>query len=154
MNVLVWVREGVWPAAVDAARELAGRDDAVTLVHVLDPAIAAGAHAAYAGLLGRGGWPNRGRRDPGEAVEAAGQAAESDLMAAARDRLGRPAETVFLRGRVEHEVVAACTGMDVLVVARDGDTHRAGPKSLGPAGRFVVDHAPCRVLLVWPADEV
>jgi hypothetical protein len=38
------------------------------------------------------------------------------------------------------------------VVARDGDRSRLGPASLGPATRFVVDHAPCPVLLVWP-DE-
>lgn len=147
MNVLVWVREGVWAAAIDAARELAGDGDQVTLVHVLDPAIAAGAHGAYAGLLGRGG-----RQDPGPAVEAAAVAAESELMAAARERFGRPAEIVFRRGRVEHEVVAACAGRDLLVVARDGDVRRAGPKSLGPPGRFVVDHAPCRVVLVWPGE--
>lgn len=27
---------------------------------------------------------------------------------------------------------------------------RLGPKSLGPASRFVVDRAPCPVLLIWP----
>jgi hypothetical protein len=40
--------------------------------------------------------------------------------------------------------------MDVLVLARDGDRSRLGPHSLGPRARFVVDHAPCRVLLIWP----
>jgi hypothetical protein len=40
--------------------------------------------------------------------------------------------------------------MDILVLARDGDRERLGPHSLGPAARFVVDHAPCRVLLIWP----
>jgi hypothetical protein len=150
MNVVVWVREGVWPAAVDAARELTGDDDRVTLAHVLDPAIAAGAHGAYAGLLGRGGRPHRGRPDPGDVVEAAVVAAAEEIMAAARERFGRPVTTVFRRGRIEREIVAACEGLDLLVVARDGDVDRAGPKSLGPAGRFVVDHAPCRVLLVWP----
>ncbi|GIF04352.1 hypothetical protein Asi03nite_18900 [Actinoplanes siamensis] len=146
----MWVREGVWPAAVDAARDLTGPDDSVTLVHALDPAIAAGAHGAYAGLLGRGGWPHRGHQDPGTVVEAAGVAAENELMTAAQERFGRAARTVFRRGRVEREVVAACAGMDLLVAARDGDVDRPGPKSLGPASRFVVDHAPCRVLLVWP----
>ena len=28
----------------------------------------------------------------------------------------------------------------------------SGPGALGPADRFVVDHAPCPVLLVWPED--
>jgi len=35
-------------------------------------------------------------------------------------------------------------------VARDGDRTRLGPKSLGKTTRFVVDHAACPVLLVWP----
>jgi hypothetical protein len=47
-------------------------------------------------------------------------------------------------------VRAAAEGADLLVVARDGDRSRLGPASLGPATRFVVDHAPCPVLLVWP----
>jgi hypothetical protein len=36
------------------------------------------------------------------------------------------------------------------VLARDGDRTRLGPHSLGPHSRFIVDHAPCPVLLVWP----
>jgi nucleotide-binding universal stress UspA family protein len=51
---------------------------------------------------------------------------------------------------VERLVVEAAEGADLLVVARDGDRSRLGPASLGPATRFVVDHAPCPVLLVWP----
>jgi nucleotide-binding universal stress UspA family protein len=47
-------------------------------------------------------------------------------------------------------VVAAADGASLLILARDGDDTRLGPKSLGPASRFVVDHAPCPVLLVWP----
>ncbi len=47
-------------------------------------------------------------------------------------------------------MVAAAEDMDLLVLARDGDHSRLGPRSLGPPTRFVVDHAPCRVLLVWP----
>jgi nucleotide-binding universal stress UspA family protein len=46
--------------------------------------------------------------------------------------------------------VAAADGADLLVLARDGDRSRLGPHSLGPQARFVVDHAPCQVLLVWP----
>ncbi|MGC1282654.1 MAG: universal stress protein, partial [Streptosporangiaceae bacterium] len=65
---------------------------------------------------------------------------------------GRPCTTMERRGRVEREVVAAAEGADLLVLARDGDDTRLGPKSLGPASRFVVDHAPCPVLLVWPRE--
>ena len=61
-----------------------------------------------------------------------------------------PATLLARRGRVEREVVSAAEGMDILVLARDGDRQRLGPHSLGPATRFVIDHAPCRVLLIWP----
>jgi nucleotide-binding universal stress UspA family protein len=58
---------------------------------------------------------------------------------------------VVVRGVAEGGlVVEAAQGVDLLVVARDGDRSRLGPASLGPATRFVVDHAPCPVLLVWP----
>src|SRR5487761_314466 len=52
--------------------------------------------------------------------------------------------TAERRGRLEREVAAA-DGADLLILARDGDRTRLGPKSLGPASRFVVDHAPCPV---------
>jgi hypothetical protein len=58
---------------------------------------------------------------------------------------------VAQRGRVEREVVEACAGADLLVLARDGEL-RLGPKSLGPRTRFALDHAPCQMLLVWPGD--
>jgi hypothetical protein len=50
---------------------------------------------------------------------------------------------------VEREVLAAAEDADLLVLARDGEHDRLGPRSLGHATRFVVDHAPCAVLLVW-----
>ena len=63
-------------------------------------------------------------------------------------------ELLQRRGRVEREVVRAIAdGFDLLVAARDGDRSRLGPRSIGPTTRFVVDHAPCAVLLVWP-DEI
>jgi len=48
--------------------------------------------------------------------------------------------------------VAASASADLLVLARDGDQARLGPKSLGKATRFVVDHAACPVLLIWPGS--
>ncbi|MGB0963704.1 MAG: universal stress protein, partial [Mycobacterium sp.] len=89
-------------------------------------------------------------RDPGTAVTDAGRAAAAELLEAARRRLGAPAELVVRAGRIEREVVAACAGADLLVCARDGDRSRLGPHSLGHHTRFVVDHAPCAVLLIWP----
>jgi hypothetical protein len=53
-------------------------------------------------------------------------------------------------GRIEYEVVAAAATVDLIVLARDQDHPRHGPRSLGPTARYVVDHAPSAVLLVWP----
>jgi hypothetical protein len=51
---------------------------------------------------------------------------------------GYTRRTAERRGRLEREVA---DGADLLILARDGDRTRLGPKSLGPASRFVVDHA-------------
>jgi hypothetical protein len=124
-------------------------DAAVVLLHVVDVRGEEALHGAYSGLLGR----HRRGRDPGDTVGQAAAAAGADLLTAASARLGRPARHDMREGLVEREVVAACEGAALLVCARDGDRSRLGPKSLGRYTRFVVDHAPCAVLLVW-LDEV
>ncbi|HTJ33732.1 MAG TPA: universal stress protein [Dactylosporangium sp.] len=146
MNVLVWIAEGTWSAATDAAARYTPPGASLTLLHVVDPALAAEVAGAWTGLLGRG------HRDTAPAVDAVAAAAEQDLLAAAAERLTRPAAVVSRRGPAEREVVTACTelGAELLIVARDGDRNHLGPRSLGRQTRFVVDHAPCQVLLVWP----
>lgn len=146
VRVLVWVREGTWPACVAAARMIAPESADIVLLCVLDEDVSAAAHGAYAGLLGRG----RADHDPGAQLEKLAALSASALLHAAAERLGRPAERLVVHGRAEREVVAVAADVDLLVLARDGDPHRPGPHSIGHAGRFVVDHAACQVLLVWP----
>jgi nucleotide-binding universal stress UspA family protein len=162
MRIVIWLAEGTWEACVDAAADLvtdlpatdsgarSGTVDRaeVVLLHVLDPGIGDVARGAQGGLLGRGR-PGGGRSD---AIGEAAAAAQAALLDAAARRLGHPAARDPRRGRAEREVVAACEGARLLIMARDGDHTRLGPRSIGPATRFVLDHAPCRVLLVWP-DE-
>ena len=145
MAVVVWLTEGTWAACVDAVRTFAPTQE-VALLHVTGDDMAEAAHAAYRRLLGRG----HPERDPGARLEELAARAAADLLDAAAARLGRPASLLERRGRVEREVVQAAQDADLLVVARDGDRTRLGPHSLGPPTRFVVDHAPCPVLLVWP----
>jgi nucleotide-binding universal stress UspA family protein len=147
VHVLVWIVEGTWPACVDAARDLVPAEADCTLLHVTGDEIAVAAHGAFAGMLGR---QHSHDRDPGTHVESLSATAAADVLAAAADRLGRPAVRTERHGRVEREVIAAAIGADLLICARDGDRTRLGPHSLAPPTRFVVDHAPCRVLLVWP----
>ena len=143
-SVIIWTREGTWRATVDAALSLAPAQARFTVLHVTSPAAAYAARGAHLGLLGRGG------RDPGVRFDEVAAEAAADLVEAAARRLGRPCERLEIRDQSERAVVAASAHADLLIVARDGDRSRLGPKSLGRATRFVVDHAACPVLLVWP----
>ncbi len=142
MTVVIWVAEDTWQACVDAARELAPAGAGITLLTVVDTATAETAHGAFGGLLGRGG------ADPSERLLARSEAAANALLDRAQARLGREAGRLPLRGTGKHEIAAAVSGATMLIVGRDG--HGPGPKSLGKDVRFVVDHAPCPVLLIWP----
>jgi nucleotide-binding universal stress UspA family protein len=129
---------------VDAALSLAPAGAEFTLLHVTPAEVPEAVHGAYLGLFGRGG------RDPGTRLDELAAASARDLLEAAARRLGGRCERLEIQGDTERAVVRACAGADLLVMARDGDLARLGPKSLGKAARFVVDHAPCPVLLVWP----
>jgi len=146
MRAVVWTTERSWAACVDEAAALLPDDAEITLLCVVATDVEAVASGGRAGLLGRRPPPHH---EPTYA-QLSEDAAEA-LLDDAAARLGRPARTEIRRGRVEREVVAACDGADLLVLARDGE-RKLGPPSLGRHQRFVVDHAPCRVLLVWPGD--
>lgn len=131
MRVLAWITEGGWEACVDAVAALDATE--VTLLHV-----------ATTDLPGP-----RGRRHEevmARMSELAGEAAVA-LLDDAAERLGRDAEKLALGGLAEHVVMEAAADADILVVVRE--SRRPGPHSIGHAARFVVDHAPCNVVLVW-----
>ncbi|HEY5986080.1 MAG TPA: universal stress protein [Streptosporangiaceae bacterium] len=123
---------------------LAPPDARIVLLHVIPQEVPGAAHA-YAGLLGRG----HPERDPGRRVEELAATSAADLLATAA-----PAGPALHPGAAPGAGRAGgcrrSRGADLLILARDGDRSRLGPKSFGPAGRFVMDHAPCPVLLVWP----
>jgi nucleotide-binding universal stress UspA family protein len=142
MAVLVWITDDTWAACVDAARALAPPADDITLLHVMDTAATDAARGAFTALLGRSG------ADPAARLEALAESDAREVLDSAAARLGRPARKLGLRGRPEHQVVTMARDMALLILAREGV--EAGPRSLGKAARFVVDHAACPVLLVWP----
>jgi hypothetical protein len=141
VNVVAWVDETGWEAVVDAVALLA--DARVTLLCALSDDVVEGPAGALAGMLGR----RRGHHLEEELSRLTAGGAEQLLDAAAR-RLGAPAGRVVRTGRIEREVLDAAAGCDLLALSR-ASLH-PGPRSIGHAARFVVDHAPCRVLLVWP----
>jgi nucleotide-binding universal stress UspA family protein len=146
-SVFIWVCEGTWRATVDAALSLAPPGARFTLLHVTSAELPEAARGAYAGLFGRG---HGADRDPGARLAELAAASAGELLEAAARRLGRRCERLEIQGRAERAVVTASAQADLLIVARDGDRTRLGPKSLGKTTRFVVDHAACPVLLVWP----
>ncbi len=146
MRAVVWIAENIWEACVDQARAFLPDDAEVRLLHVAPADVEELADRSASRLLGR-----RPPAPPGPPVRAIGAEEAQALLQAAHDRFGRPAQTVARRGRIEREVVDVCADADLLVVARDGES-RLGPPSLGPRTRFVVDHARCAVLLVWPFE--
>jgi len=152
VTTVVWLVEGTWAGCVDAARAWAPADDDVLLLHVVPAEVTEVAAGALAGLLGRGRSGGREGRSARTPIAQLTEEAATQLLAAAAQRLGRPARTEARRGRVEQEVIAVAHGARLLVLARDGDRSRLGPHSLGTHSRFVLDHAPCPVLLVWPDD--
>ena len=83
-------------------------------------------------------------------ADLAGEAAQA-LLDDAVERLDDGSVTIYTlaeSGLPEDVVMQAAADVDLLVIARD--SRHPSPHSIGHAARFVVDHAPCDVLLVWP----
>jgi nucleotide-binding universal stress UspA family protein len=138
LRVLAWITEVGWEACVDAAAALPATE--TTLLHLPQPDVAHGPP----GPLGR-----RRRLDlEARWTTVSGEAAQA-LLADAERRLGRPANKVAGEGRAEDVVIEAAQRADVLVLVRDGRDATPGPHSIGHATRFVLDHAPCTVMLAW-----
>lgn len=69
-------------------------------------------------------------------------AAAEALLEEAAERLGRDARCLVRQGRAEEAVVREAAGAELLVCPRDGG------QGLSPRTRYVLEHAPCPVLLV------
>ncbi len=144
-GVVVWISESTWETCVEKARALLPGDAEVTLVHVAPIDAEELAEGYGGGLLGR----HSAAPLPATVRAIAAEEAEA-LLSSAQERFGRPVNLVSRRGHPERELLEACADADLLVLARDGEA-RLGPKSLGPRTRFILDHVPCEVLLVWAA---
>jgi nucleotide-binding universal stress UspA family protein len=143
VRAVVWIGEGTWEATVDAAAALLPPDAEIELLHVAFDAETF-VRAGRRGLLGRHPHPPPGP-DP---VSTATEEEAAGLLADAAERLGRAAARTARRGRAEDEVLDVARDADLLVLARGGEPDHLGPKSVGHAERFVLDHAACAVLLV------
>jgi nucleotide-binding universal stress UspA family protein len=99
---------------------------------------------------GRGGMPSEREAQISEAERsrAADALLEAETLAAGRGAMSRRIE---IEGEAGHAMceLAERERADLVVVRAGGrDTPPVGPRSLGPAARFIADHAPCPVLLM------
>jgi nucleotide-binding universal stress UspA family protein len=89
-----------------------------------------------------------------EEMQAAERAVSEDILQAGLGHLPQ-AETLLRQGLPELEIVNAAAEWraDVILIcprAEYGEPPHIGPRSVGHVARFVLDHAPCPVLLLRP----
>jgi nucleotide-binding universal stress UspA family protein len=164
MRIVAWIREDGWESVIDAVAEQDAGE--ITLLHVAAPV-----HPGP-GMLGRHARQGRYAEIAGAAAEGLLADAETRLLALREEARGAGGgagaggaagagggagaaaggvprlHRVAVPGRPEDIVTGASEHADLLVMARSG--RHPGPHSLGHETRFVVDHAPCTVLLTWP----
>ncbi len=150
--VLVCVAGAETEAFWERVRMVLPPDAGVELYHVIDDAPARELEVQF---LRRPGHP------PPPHVDARARAAESRgsdaILADAAVALGGTAGTAVGRGRPERSIVeraAEVAASLVVVGCRPGAMSTPpGPHGVGHVARFVLDHAPCPVLLVRLAQD-
>lgn len=122
----------------------------VGLLYVIDLGPREGLAHARERFLRRPGLPGPREQEMGEAEAGAAQHHLAEGL-----RYFPEAESLQRRGRPEREIVNAAADWraDLLLIDAHAEYEGKpvlGPKSVGHVARFVLDHAPCPVLLVRP----
>jgi nucleotide-binding universal stress UspA family protein len=151
MHVLIAIGQRDGPVMLERSTALLGAVTDLVVLNVIDSGPRRGLEEM---LLRRG--PERGRSRMGEALgtaeDASGQASMDETIAAAK-QMGLAATPMIVRGTPEQVIVrvAGEEKADLIVIrASEGLSGRPqiGPASVGHIARFVLDHAPCSVLLL------
>ena len=171
MNILYAVGMQGGPLAICQLLGITGPDHTLHLVHVID----AGPREALNRLMGGPRLlhhplrredgrslgdvpvpPAPPQYEPEKALDEAELAAGTEVLREARaeaERAGFTASTEIRKGRPEQIIVhiASDSVCQLIVIdAAEGSSGRplSGPESIGRVARFVLDHAPCNVLLL------
>jgi nucleotide-binding universal stress UspA family protein len=120
----------------------------VSFVHVLDPA----AQETWERMAGHH-WlrrpPDHQERDRfAVADEQAAREILEEALSLSADWPTASRETLVLRGNPERELVRLALSRTADLVALGQHRVELGPHALGQCARYVIDHAPCPVLLV------
>lgn len=141
------------PGLINRIVEIIGTQTELILLHVIDTQ----PHHDLDEILRTSSW-GRSRLSGGEnevlsAEQAAGRAAIDETMNAAKRAGFQVGSAKIAWGKPEHVIVdtAGEALADLIVIrAREGSQGhpRIGPASVGHIARYVIDHAPCDVLLL------
>lgn len=132
--------------------DILGSNHRLLLLHVIDTGPRHHLEHLHGPLHhGPRGGPHR-EREMSAAEESGGHTALDEVLEAATGA-GIIAESRLERGRPEKIIVDVAREINaslIVIRARDkrSDHPRLGPGSVGHTARFVLDHAPCDVLLV------
>jgi nucleotide-binding universal stress UspA family protein len=150
LNILCALGPRGGEVLVRRAFELVGADHDLHLVHVID---VGPRHALDHLLHGPRHRPPPERERRIDEAEEAAAAASMDETRLQAERLGFRVHVHRERGDPAEMVTANARTLDcqlVVIRAREGAEGRPqlGPASIGHTARYVLDHAPCDVLLV------
>ena len=160
MNILCAIELRDGPEVVRRVLGTTGSDHDLYLLHVIDtgPRRALEEYLHGPGMLHRPPAASPGHERPiDEAELAVGNAALEETRQEA-ERAGFRIQTELLKGKPEQIIVKmaqAWTCQLIAIQASQGTQGRphVGPESVGHIARFVLDHAPCDVLLLRQEDK-
>jgi nucleotide-binding universal stress UspA family protein len=156
MHVLCPIGQRGGPELVQRLAEVLDKGAELLLLHVIDTGPRHDLKHLIEGLRhGPASIPGRGP-ELSAAEETAGQTSLAETQAAA-EAAGFSAQSRSAKGRPEEVIMQVARDEAVLLIcisAREGaEGHpHIGPASVGHTARFVLDHAPCDVLLLRGND--
>ncbi len=147
VRCLLAIKGNETESALQSVGHVLPSNSRITLVHVIDDRAADEVKASREGYI----LHRQLRKQQVSSMQRADEAGAAGILDRATADLGRGdqegIERRVLRGHPEREVVQLAQDASFDVVIVFGRRHH-GPKSIGKAGRFIVDHVPCTVMVV------
>ena len=145
--------DGTNSAQIAKATGMLAEDLTLALLHVIDT----GPRQDLDRLRERFFRPPAHRLPHEREIRETEKASAEDILSAGQQHVSR-AEIIRREGRPEREIVntTAEWQADLVVIcarAEHGQKAHFGPRSIGHVARFVLDHAPCPVLLIRPVSR-
>lgn len=159
MRVICAIGQRGGPELIEGLVKIIGNEAECLLLHVIDTGPRHDWKDYLRGPLHRRPHPDKLPHEAAirSAEEAASRTVIEDAMQAAQ-RFGFKATEIIKEGQPEKIIIQVAREMEVTLIAiwaREGGAGhpRIGPAALGHTARFVIDHAPCDVLLLREKDN-